>query len=193
MKISSNASSLRINLAVWPTPRTPHPAMLTRAIADIVKLSILSADIEDCYDLGLFVRDYRRQRTKPLLAVGMGSKGQLSRITSPISLVTHPLLPFPSALGQLSLAVVHRARHLLGLLPAKNFHVTSPESFVQTASQALQAAFDELGYPYSCIVKDSSKSGVTAFSVTDFKSVCSRYTEWTGRPAPEFVIQRILS
>ncbi|KAJ5966270.1 hypothetical protein N7481_012984 [Penicillium waksmanii] len=120
--------------------------------ADIIKLSILSPAIEDCYELGLFVRDYKLKYPKPLLAVGMGANGQLSRITSPISLVTHPLIPFPSAPGQLSLAQVHQARHLIGKLPKQKISVVDEENFTQKVSRALQAAFLELGYPHLCSV-----------------------------------------
>jgi hypothetical protein len=115
--------------------------------ADIVKLSILSATLDDCHELALFVRDYREAHSKPLLAVGMGANGQLSRITSPISLVTHPLIPSPSAPGQLSLAQVHQALHLIGQLPKRDFHLFDAE---ESMARAFNAAFQELGYPYSC-------------------------------------------
>ncbi|GAM90017.1 hypothetical protein ANO11243_080570 [Dothideomycetidae sp. 11243] len=68
---------------------------------DIVKLSILSTSLEDCHELGLFVRDHATKSQKSLLAVGMGALGQLSRITSPSSPVTHSLVPFASAPSQL--------------------------------------------------------------------------------------------
>ncbi|KAF0331354.1 3-dehydroquinate synthase [Colletotrichum asianum] len=84
---------------------------------DIIKLSILSADVYDCHELALFERSHSSQNPKSLLAVGMGQYGQLSRMLSPISVVTHELLPASSAPGQLTLAEVNRGRQLMGLLP----------------------------------------------------------------------------
>ena len=161
-------------------------------LLDIIKLSILSADLEDCYELGLFVRDYRKSNKKPLLAVGMGANGQLSRITSPVSLVTHPLIPFPSAPGQLSLAEVHRARHLMGQLPKQQVAVSGVGAQAQKVSQALNAAFAELGYPHDVTVTSAGGALDTIALGTNkavTEAVASKFTEVTGRPAPLSVIQ----
>ncbi|KAI8213941.1 putative quinate permease [Colletotrichum sp. SAR 10_76] len=42
------------------------------AFGDIIKLSILSADVYDCHELALFERSHSSKSPKPLLAVGMG-------------------------------------------------------------------------------------------------------------------------
>lgn len=165
---------------------------------DIIKLSILSAEVEDCFELGLFVRDYKTKHTKPLLAVGMGANGQLSRITSPISLVTHPLIPFPSAPGQLSLAEVHQARHLMGQLPKKQMLVSGLEVVAERVAGALQVAFDELGYPYGCNLVDpvGSSGGLDTTGLNSTEAmvavVASEFTKHTGRPAPISVIRQSL-
>ncbi|KAF5508607.1 Short chain dehydrogenase yanD [Colletotrichum fructicola] len=41
------------------------------AFGDIIKLSILSADVYDCHELALFERSHSSKNPKPLLAVGM--------------------------------------------------------------------------------------------------------------------------
>lgn len=145
--------------------------------------------------MGLFVRGHRDSNKKPLLAVGMGANGQLSRITSPISLVTHPLIPFPSAPGQLSLAEVHQARHLMGLLPRRVEFLTGTESVAQKVASGLEAAFGELGYPYKCAISDSRKEA--GFDCTGLESrqsiveaVARRFSDLTGRPAPLSVIEQ---
>jgi hypothetical protein len=120
-------------------------------------LSILSPAIEDCYELSFFIRYYKLKYSKPLLAVGMEQNGQVSRITSPISLVTHPLIPYPSTPGQLSLAQVHQARHLIGQLPKQEISVVGEEAVTEKISRALQAAFLELGYPHLCMVWKGKK------------------------------------
>lgn len=148
----------------------------------------------------MFVRDYKLKFSKPLLAVGMGANGQLSRITSPISLVTHPLIPFPSAPGQLSLAQVHQARHLIGQLPKQEISVVGEEDTTEKVSRALQAAFLELGYPHLCSIREE-KSGnvISELDVTGLDStssmltvVAEEFTRRTGRPAPWLVIDRCL-
>ncbi|CAK7205131.1 hypothetical protein SEUCBS139899_007896 [Sporothrix eucalyptigena] len=161
---------------------------------DIIKLSVLSATIEDCAELALFVRDYRSNHTKPILAVGMGANGQLSRITSPISLVTHPLIPFPSAPGQLSLAQVHQARHLIGQLPKQEYTITGDAHTAGAAARALEAAFAELGYPHKCKVQtNGADSVIDTMSLKTKEDVSSAVAEAfvriTGRRAPLSVIQ----
>lgn len=168
---------------------------------DIIKLSILSSTIEDCFELGLFVRDYRSKNTKPILAVGMGLNGQISRIISPISLVTHPLIPFPSAPGQLSLAQVHQALYLMRQLHKQDIFVAGGESVAKAAADALQVAFSELGYPHVCsLLKGKSAAGAVIFDLTNIESssplsnmFAAEFTQCTGRPAPWLIIENPLS
>ncbi|KAF3811859.1 Pentafunctional AROM polypeptide [Colletotrichum gloeosporioides] len=101
----------------WTSDLLQEKYATADAFGDIMKLSIFSADVYDCHELALFERSHSSQNPKPLLAVGMGQYGQLSRILSPISLVTHELLPAPSAPGQLTLAELNCGRQLMGLLP----------------------------------------------------------------------------
>ncbi|KAH6866057.1 3-dehydroquinate dehydratase type I, partial [Thelonectria olida] len=132
----------------WASQELMDKFDAANSFGDIVKLSIRSADIEACYKLALFARNHRRRGGKPLLAVGMGPNGQLSRITSQISLVTHPLIPFPSAPGQLGLAQVHQGRHLIGQLLKKRIGVSGDSAVAEKVVRGLQAAFIELGYPH---------------------------------------------
>jgi hypothetical protein len=130
----------------------------------------------------------------------MGAHGQLSRITSPISLVTHPLIPFPSAPGQLSLAQVHHARHLLGQLPRRQVAVLGDdEDKVAGFLGALEAAFGELGYPYEVVTGQALGQASDFVDVSDFGSgdalgqaVAGTFSKLTGRPAPVSVIRDAL-
>ncbi|KAJ4253917.1 hypothetical protein NW762_010315 [Fusarium torreyae] len=115
---------------------------------DIIKLSILSADMYDCHELALFVRNQQAQSPKPVLAVGMGQHGQLSRILSPILFVIHKLLPTPSAPGQLTLAEVHQAQHLIGQVPALDFSLSGPDA--KAIVEMIRPGFQELGLPHLC-------------------------------------------
>lgn len=150
------------------------------------------------------MRDFRSKSPKPILAVGMGSNGQLSRILSPISLVTHPLIPFPSAPGQLSLAQVHQALSLMGQLDKQDILVVGEESVAKKAVDSLQAAFTELGYPHVCSLLNgkSAAAGDVVLDLTNVDSpssfslsqmVAAQFTQCTSRPAPLLVIERVLA
>ncbi|KAH8661154.1 type I 3-dehydroquinase-domain-containing protein [Ilyonectria robusta] len=134
----------------WTSDTLQEKYALADTFGDIIKLSILSVDVYDCHELALFVKKHLAESPKPLLAVGMGQHGQLSRVLSPISLVTHKLLPAPSAPGQLTLAEVHTAQHLVGQLPSREYAVVGPEQSGEIVGSILQAGFREIGLPHSC-------------------------------------------
>lgn len=133
----------------------------------------------------------------------MGANGQLSRITSPISLVTHSLIPFPSAPGQLTLAQVHQALYLIGQLPKKQFYVLDEQGEGLKVRNALEAAFRELGYPHTCEIVGKSAvellNGNGPEVVFDVggrvllaERICEQFEKWTGRPAPVITIEDAL-
>lgn len=122
-----------------------YAASTDERATDIIKLSILSTDICDCHELALFVRDHTTKSSKPLIAVGMGPQGQLSRITSPISLVTHELLPFSAASGQLTMSQIHQAMHLLGQIPARRFFIWGNNISHSLSPVLHNIGFKELG------------------------------------------------
>ncbi|KAM5356464.1 hypothetical protein ACJ41O_003110 [Fusarium nematophilum] len=136
----------------WTSDLLQEKFVIADEFGDIIKLSILSTDVYDCHELALFVRRHLAENPKPLLAVGMGQHGQLSRVLSPISLVTHKLLPAPSAPGQLTLAEVHHARHLIGQLPRQEFFVIDSSGYGGLIRDKLTAGFNELGLPHHCSV-----------------------------------------
>ena len=88
------------------------PGIDQRCAADVVMLGVLASDEYDAHKLALFLRDHRRNHSKPLIAVGTGTHGQLSRIVATISFVTHEFLPSAAAAGQMALARIHQAMHL---------------------------------------------------------------------------------
>ncbi|EFX03193.1 dehydroquinase class 1 [Grosmannia clavigera kw1407] len=127
-------------------------AMCTEAdaVGDIIKLCIQSVDINDCLELGLYVRDYQTRTSKPIIAVAMGTSGQLSRFTAPVTFVTHKLIPAPPGSDQLCLSDIHRALHLLGQLPSKRFYFAGPAvTYDSLLSPLFTSASEDLGFPYS--------------------------------------------
>lgn len=104
--------------------------------------------MDECHDLATFLRSYRKRHTKPIIAIAMGPEGQLSRMISPISFVTHPLLPASSAPGQLSIDKIHQGLHLMGQLPKRNFFIFGNNIAHSLSPTIHNAAFAELGLPY---------------------------------------------
>lgn len=102
----------------------------------------------ECHEMALLIRDYRKTENKPLLAVGMGPHGQLSRVINPITFVTHPRIPSASAPGQLTLAEVQQCQHLLGQIPKRLFYIFGNNISHSLSPTIHNTAFAELGLPH---------------------------------------------
>jgi shikimate-5-dehydrogenase len=116
----------------------------TKLTEDIPRISLYARDIYDSLEMAFFIRDHPK---KPLIAVAMGPKGQLSQTLAPISFVTHDLHPY-STPGQLSLADLHKSLHLLGQLPARRFYIFGNNISHSMSPTLHNAAFQELGLPH---------------------------------------------
>jgi hypothetical protein len=117
----------------------------------------------------------------------------------------HPLIPFPSAPGQLSLAQVHQALFLIGQLLKREFQIFSTDVSAMSSktkvANAFNSAFLELGYPYRCTtyVALTGSKGL-GFEIQSQESadsllerICQQFSLWTGRPAQVSVITDALS
>ena len=90
---------------------------------DSIKLVGQAKSLDDNFALEKF-RDWAKSVKTPLIAINMGEKGKMSRILNKfLAPVTHPVLPFKAAPGQLSVAEINLGRSLLGDLPAKKFYI----------------------------------------------------------------------
>lgn len=114
----------------------------------------MSQDLDDCHELALFVRKHKNMSQKPILTIGMGTAGQSSRITSIISLVTHANLT-PSAPGQLTMAQVHQALHMIGQLPKRNFYIFGYNISHSLSPTLHGAGFKELGLPHTYSIHET--------------------------------------
>lgn len=85
--------------------------------------------------------------------------GQLSRIISPISSVTHDAVPFPPAPGQLTLAEVNQSLRLLEQLPKQSFHLVRSDPNLSQLVAMHNAGFEELGLPFSCGLHNTTQVG----------------------------------
>jgi len=104
--------------------------------------------MNDSHELALFIRDYRKMNTKPIIVEDMGQRSQLSRVISPITFVTHPLIPVPSCSGQISLAQVNRSLHLLGQIPSRQFFIFGNNISHSLSPTIHNTGFAELGLPH---------------------------------------------
>ncbi|KAI7861702.1 EPSP synthase-domain-containing protein [Spinellus fusiger] len=132
----------------WDSKAMEDKYSLAEKYGDIIKLVGVSDTLEDNFKLEAFRA--RQQQTKPMIAINMGSAGQLSRITNNcLTPITHPALPSKAAPGQLSLASIHQARHLLGLLPARNFWLMGTPIQHSMSPTLHNTGFTTLGLPYT--------------------------------------------
>ncbi|ORX51180.1 Pentafunctional AroM protein, partial [Hesseltinella vesiculosa] len=114
---------------------------------DIIKLVGTAKSLQD----NMALESFRAAKTgnKPLIAINMGAPGQLSRVVNDcFTPITHAALPQKAAPGQLSLAEIYRARHLIGLLPAKKFWLIGTPIQHSMSPTLHNTGFDVLGLPH---------------------------------------------
>lgn len=113
---------------------------------DIVKMVGFAKSPSDNAKLSLFADAHT---SKPLLAINMGSLGQLSRVNNTtLTPVTHPLLPSRAAPGQLSAREILQARHLIGSMPSLKFYITGSPISHSMSPTLHNAGFKALGHPH---------------------------------------------
>lgn len=130
----------------WNGSQVAQKYNLCSKYGDVIKIVGTAKSIDDNLALASFVSS---KPGKPLLAINMGAKGQLSRIINPIlTPVTHPLLPTRAAPGQLSAKQVNTARALLGLLPTKRFFLFGKPIAASVSPTLHNTGFETLGLPH---------------------------------------------
>lgn len=118
---------------------------------DVIKLVGMARDAEENDALEGFRRwAVKANPSTPLIAINMGTLGQLSRIRNPIlTPVSHPALPFKAAPGQLSAQDIRRAMTLIGETKPKKF-VIFGSPVQHSRSPALHnTLFAENGLPHT--------------------------------------------
>lgn len=135
----------------WSGPLIDEHYATAARLGDIVKIVSKANSIQDNLQLLQFVVEKGKQdNTKPIIAINLGTEGQLSRILNPtFSPVTHAQLPVAAAPGQLSFAQIQIALHLLGQLPQKR-HYLFGHSISKSPSPTLHGTgFRVLGLPHT--------------------------------------------
>ena len=133
-------------------------------IGDIVKMvGPSTSTLSDNLALEAF---RERAVPRPLIAINMGTSGQLSRVLNNVlTPVTHPALPASAAPGQLSIREIHTARHLIGLLPALRFALLGTPIAHSMSPLIHNTGFDLLGMPhkYQLLECETLSEDVAAF------------------------------
>jgi pentafunctional AROM polypeptide len=114
---------------------------------DIIKLVGNAQSFQD----NMALETFRATKTggKDLIAINMGAAGQLSRVINDcLTPITHPALPHKAAPGQLSLAEINKARHLIGLLPAQTFWLIGTPIQHSMSPTLHNTGFQVLGLPH---------------------------------------------
>ncbi|KAI8642774.1 EPSP synthase-domain-containing protein [Parasitella parasitica] len=115
---------------------------------DIIKLVGVARTFQD----NMTLETFRASKIggKDLIAINMGAAGQLSRVINEcLTPITHPALPHKAAPGQLSLAEINKARHLIGLLPAQSFWLIGTPIQHSMSPTLHNTGFEVLGLPHN--------------------------------------------
>ncbi|KAI5797696.1 EPSP synthase-domain-containing protein, partial [Geopyxis carbonaria] len=122
---------------------------------DVIKLIGQAKSLQDNYDLETF-RKWGKTHSTPLIALNMGEKGKMSRIINQfLTPVTHPMLPFKAAPGQLSVVEIHQGLTLLGEMQPKKFYLFG-SPIQHSRSPALHnQLFKAMGLPHEYYLFES--------------------------------------
>lgn len=135
----------------WDGKEAQSKLALAAKYGDVAKLVGKATSMADNFALRAFVdRASAEHKDTPLLAINMGSAGQISRVLNTVlSPVTHTALPVRAAPGQLSFAEVQQTLHLIGETPAKQFYLFGSPIAHSLSPTLHNTAFQTLGLPHS--------------------------------------------
>ncbi|KAI2641975.1 EPSP synthase-domain-containing protein [Xylaria nigripes] len=116
---------------------------------DMIKLVGVARKMEDNFALGSFRDRMFASHGKPIIALNMGTLGQLSRIENRfLTPVSHPDLPFKAAPGQLSAAEIRQALVLIGEVEKKQFYLFGSPISASRSPALHNALFRQTGLPH---------------------------------------------
>ncbi|OUM66753.1 hypothetical protein PIROE2DRAFT_50789 [Piromyces sp. E2] len=128
---------------------------------DIIKLIGYAHKLQDNFTLYTFVKEIVPSlglQYKPVIAMNMGPLGQISRALNEFfSPVTHPILPFKAAPGQLSIQEINKIRSSIGLIAPKKYYLFgSPIAYSQSPT-IHNTGFEVLGLPHKYELSESEE------------------------------------
>ncbi len=133
----------------WNSQKVTQKFAACAAVGDVIKLVGTARAPSDNTALAQFVERMADKTDKPILAINMGQAGQVTRVLNPIlTPITHPALPTAAAPGQMSAVQINQARHLLGILPAKQFYLFGTPISASLSPIIHNTGFTLLGLPH---------------------------------------------
>lgn len=134
----------------WNAAAAAEQLMRANKFGDVAKLVGMATNMHDNWQLEAFRQSATRGgKGGPLLAINMGEAGQASRVLNPVfTPLTHELMPFRAAPGQLTYKQIQQGLHLLGLLPKRSFALLGTPISHSLSPCLHNTAFTELGLPH---------------------------------------------
>ena len=124
---------------------------------DIIKLVGKAMREDDNRNLMEFKSWAQSAHNVPMIAINMGTIGQLSRIQNVFfTPVSHPLLPCKAAPGQLSAAEIRTALKLHGVISPKVFSLIGCPISASRSPHLHNSLFAATGYPYRYVLFETA-------------------------------------
>ncbi|KAL0958835.1 hypothetical protein HGRIS_014152 [Hohenbuehelia grisea] len=135
----------------WSSALVKEKYEAAAAFGDVVKIVGKANNIHDNFELFDFVTKVgQAEDAKPIIAINMGTEGQMSRVlNTTFSPISHPLLPNKAAPGQLSFVQIQQALHLLGQLPTRRFFLFGTPISHSMSPTLHNTGFQKLGLPHT--------------------------------------------
>ena len=117
---------------------------------DIIKLVGIATQLDDNFALRNFKTWAASQHSTPVIAINMQEKGQPSRILNAfMTPVSHPVLPFKGAPGQLSASEIRRGLSLLGEIQPRKFYIFGEPIKASPSPRLHNTLFAQTGLPHT--------------------------------------------
>ncbi|ODQ67067.1 shikimate dehydrogenase [Nadsonia fulvescens var. elongata DSM 6958] len=144
----------------WSNPIWENKYAQGLLVGDIVKLVATARTFEDNIELERFRSTHT---AKPLIAINMGFRGQMSRVVNSIlTPVTHPSLPAKAAPGQLSIKEINETFSKLGGIEPRDYAIVG-SPIQHSRSPALHnSGFDALGLPFDYGMLETTEPAIAA-------------------------------
>lgn len=138
---------------------------------DVIKLVGFATENTDNFDLARFKTKMLVAHATPIIALNMGPRGKLSRVlNSFLTPVSHPVLPFKAAPGQMSAAEIRQSLSLLGEVEPRKFFLFGSPIMASRSPALHNTLFKLVGLPhtYSLLETADASSVRDTLAAEDF-------------------------
>lgn len=138
---------------------------------DVIKLVGCANRDTDNFDLARFKAKMLAAHPTPIIALNMGARGRLSRVLNKfLTPVSHPILPFKAAPGQMSAAEIRESLSLLGEIEPRKFFLFGSPIMASRSPALHNTLFKLVGLPhtYSLLETTDASSVKDTLAADDF-------------------------